>query len=210
MQTNRGAAKHNFNQAAGAARHGRRYWRFYRRSGRTVMGDHRRRKGRGSLLEPGCLTFAKPIPPSEQLLRPKTMTASDSRNHDPVLAALRDDRQLLFAGPIPAAFNARDHFDPRPSRGLGFKSTVNLMVKSMDAHGRASCPHARQRGRWGQSIAYKEMAIEAERLVAGTGWLPAPLRGVQPKQQADEALASGEPADNSALPAFLDTEEMAA
>jgi ParB family chromosome partitioning protein len=56
----------------------------------------------------------------------------------------------------------------------------------------------------------KEMAIEAERLVAGTGWLPAPLRGVQPKQNADEALASGEPADNGALPAFLDTEEMAA
>ena len=79
------------------------------------MGDHHRRKGRCSLLEPGRLTFAKPIPPSEQLLRPKTMTASDSRNHDPVLAALRDDRQLLFVGPIPAAFNARDHLDPRPS-----------------------------------------------------------------------------------------------
>ena len=56
----------------------------------------------------------------------------------------------------------------------------------------------------------KEMAVEAERLVAGTGWLPAPLRGVQPKQNADEALASGEPADNGALPAFLDTKEMAA
>ena len=95
------------------------------------MGDHHRRKGRRSLLEPGRLTFAKPIPPSEQLLRSKTMTASDSRNHDPVLAALRDDRQLLFVSPIPTALNAGDHFDPRPSRGLGFKSTVNLMVKSM-------------------------------------------------------------------------------
>jgi ParB family chromosome partitioning protein len=56
----------------------------------------------------------------------------------------------------------------------------------------------------------KEMAIEAERLVTGTGWLPAPLRGVQPKQQADEQELSGEPAIESALPAFLDTEEMAA
>ena len=147
-----GVAKHDLNQAA--SKHGRRNWRFCRRFGRTVMGDHHRRKGRRSLLEPGRLTFAKPIPPSEQLLRSKTMTASDSRNHDPVLAALRDDRQLLFVSPIPTALNAGDHFDPRPSRGLGFKSTVNLMVKSMDAHGRASCPHARQRERWGQSIAY--------------------------------------------------------
>jgi ParB family chromosome partitioning protein len=56
----------------------------------------------------------------------------------------------------------------------------------------------------------KEMAIEAERLVAGTGWLPAPLRGVQPKQQADEQELSGEPANDGALPAFLDTEELAA
>ena len=56
----------------------------------------------------------------------------------------------------------------------------------------------------------KEMAIEAERLVAGTGWLPAPLRGVPPKQQADEQESRGEPAHDGALPAFLDTEEMAA
>src|SRR5208337_4828239 len=48
----------------------------------------------------------------------------------------------------------RASFDPRSSRGLGFKSKVNLMVKSMGAHGRPSCPRARQRGRWGQSIAY--------------------------------------------------------
>jgi len=55
------------------------------------------------------------------------------------------------------------------------------------------------------------MTIEAERLVAGTGWLPAPLRGVQPKKESgEEALTSGEPANDSALPAFLDTEELAA
>jgi hypothetical protein len=119
------------------------------------MGDHHRCKGGCfTLPEPGRLTFAKHIPPSEQLLRPETMTSGDSRNHDPVLAALRDDRQLLLVRPIPATFNAADHFDPRPSRGLGFKSTVNLMVKSMDAHGPASCPRAPWRGRCGQSIAY--------------------------------------------------------
>ena len=56
----------------------------------------------------------------------------------------------------------------------------------------------------------KEMAIEAERLVTGTGWLPAPLRGIQPKQQTDEQELSGEPANDGALPAFLDTEELAA
>jgi ParB family chromosome partitioning protein len=56
----------------------------------------------------------------------------------------------------------------------------------------------------------KEMAIEAERLVAGTGWLPAPLRGASPKNHVDEALTSGEPANDSALPAFLATEELAA
>ena len=43
----------------------------------------------------------------------------------------------------------------------------------------------------------KEMAIEAERLLSGTGWLPEPLRM---PAALDEAPAA-------ALPAFLDEEE---
>jgi ParB family chromosome partitioning protein len=47
----------------------------------------------------------------------------------------------------------------------------------------------------------KEMAIEAERLLGGTGWLPEPLRMPEPLDEAlDEAPAA-------ALPAFLDEEE---
>ena len=56
----------------------------------------------------------------------------------------------------------------------------------------------------------KEMAIEAERLVAGRGWLPAPLRGVPPKHDADdESQASEGAAADRELPAFLD-EDIAA
>jgi ParB family chromosome partitioning protein len=48
-----------------------------------------------------------------------------------------------------------------------------------------------------------EMAKEAERLLAGTGWLPEPLRLPEPEVPADDADA--EVAES--LPAFLDGED---
>jgi ParB family transcriptional regulator, chromosome partitioning protein len=56
----------------------------------------------------------------------------------------------------------------------------------------------------------KEMAVEAERLLAGTGWLPVPLRGSRSKPNEVEITDVGEPANDDALPAFLDHEEVAA
>ncbi|MBJ7532948.1 ParB N-terminal domain-containing protein [Rhodomicrobium vannielii ATCC 17100] len=55
----------------------------------------------------------------------------------------------------------------------------------------------------------KEMAAEAERLLAGTGWLPAPLRGSRPKPEAEPVVVAC-PANDDALPAFLEEEEAAA
>jgi ParB family chromosome partitioning protein len=48
-----------------------------------------------------------------------------------------------------------------------------------------------------------DMAKEAERLLAGTGWLPEPLRLPEPEVPADAAGADVE----ESLPAFLDDEE---
>lgn len=50
-----------------------------------------------------------------------------------------------------------------------------------------------------------EMAKEAERLLAGSGWLPEPLRieGDDPAPEVD----GDEPDDGEPLPAFLDEEE---
>jgi ParB family transcriptional regulator, chromosome partitioning protein len=57
----------------------------------------------------------------------------------------------------------------------------------------------------------KEMAAEAERLLANTGWLPAPLRGPRIKDSgADGAGGLGEAANDDALPAFLAAEDAAA
>jgi ParB family chromosome partitioning protein len=50
------------------------------------------------------------------------------------------------------------------------------------------------------------MAKEAERLLAGTGWLPEPLRLPEPDVPAD---AAGTDVEES-LPAFLDEEEASA
>jgi ParB family chromosome partitioning protein len=57
----------------------------------------------------------------------------------------------------------------------------------------------------------KEMAVEAERLLAGTGWLPAPLRGrVRQSEMVEDPAPAAEAANDDALPAFLEQEEAAA
>ena len=57
----------------------------------------------------------------------------------------------------------------------------------------------------------KDMAIEAERLLAGTGWLPAPLRSSRAKQDGTAELSAspGDAANDDALPAFLEEEAAA-
>ena len=58
------------------------------------------------------------------------MTPRDVRDHDAVLAALRDNRPFLFVRPLPTSLHARDKLDPPYRRGLGFDLKVNIRVEN--------------------------------------------------------------------------------
>src|SRR4029077_4458760 len=83
--------------------------------------------------------------PAEHLLRAETMTARHLRDDGALRQALGDDRRLLLRRPLAPALDAGDHLDPLRTRSrrhlLGVVTTVNIMVKTMPAHGRH---HARR------------------------------------------------------------------
>ena len=69
----------------------------------------------------------------------------------------RDDLRAVFARLAPA-LDASNHLDPpwtrRRQHLLGVVITVNTMVKTMSAHGAASCQALTPPGMWGQDTAY--------------------------------------------------------
>src|SRR5208337_4601371 len=170
MQADRGAAKHDFDLAC-ASNYSR---RFNRRHGRPFIGDHHRRKswhpaGRSSAQAPGRLALAQSVPPRKQLLRPQAVPPRHIGDYRPLLATLRDNRQLLFVRPLPAPLHARDHLDPLQRRGLRFDPTVNIMVETIVAHGHASCPRSKMPGRCGKRTVNMREVVNALMYVLSTG-----------------------------------------
>jgi hypothetical protein len=82
--------------------------------------------------------------PAEHLLRTETMTARHLRDDGALGQALGDDCRLLLRRPLAPTLDARNYLDPLRTRSrrhiFGVVITVNTMVKTMPAHGSASCP----------------------------------------------------------------------
>src|SRR5262249_51781691 len=101
---------------------------------------------------------AQPRTPAEQLLRTEAVTACNLRDDGALGQALGDDLRLLLSRPLAPPLRARDDLDPPQTRRhrhlLGVVTTVNIMVKTMAAHGPASCPWRTPRGTWGPATAY--------------------------------------------------------
>ena len=118
--------------------------RVDRRCDGTGIGDHHRLKSWRSTAHEPRLPPAKLVPPIEQLLRPQTMTPRDVRDHDAVLAALRDNRPFLFVRPLPTSLHAPENSIRRI--GVALLSTLRstLELKTIAAHRQGSCPRSLQ------------------------------------------------------------------
>jgi hypothetical protein len=72
------------------------------------------------------------------------MTARHLRDDGALGQALGDDCRLLLRRPLAPTLDARNYLDPLRTRSrrhiFGVVITVNTTVKTMPAHGPASCP----------------------------------------------------------------------
>jgi ParB family chromosome partitioning protein len=87
------------------------------------------------------------------------------------------------------------HWAPTVENYLGRVTKTRILEAVREAKGEAAAELI-------DHLKKPEMAKEAERLLAGTGWLPDPLRLPEPEVPAD----AGADAEES-LPAFLDDED---
>ena len=96
-------------------------------------------------------------------------------------------------------------FTPTAENYLGRVTKAEIMAAVTEACGEETASLL-------ADLRKKEMAIEAERLLAGTGWLPAPLRNSLAKQREtpDQTAPLNDAANDDALPAFLGEDEAAA
>jgi ParB family chromosome partitioning protein len=88
------------------------------------------------------------------------------------------------------------HWTPTVENYLGRVTKTRILEAVHEAKGEAAAQLI-------DHLKKPEMAKEAERLLAGTGWLPEPLRLPEPEVPADVAGADAE----ESLPAFLDDED---
>jgi ParB family chromosome partitioning protein len=88
------------------------------------------------------------------------------------------------------------HWMPTVENYLGRVTKTRILEAVHEAKGEAAAQLI-------DHLKKPEMAKEAERLLAGTGWLPEPLRLPEPEIPADDSDADVE----ESLPAFLDGEE---
>jgi ParB family chromosome partitioning protein len=91
------------------------------------------------------------------------------------------------------------HWTPTVENYLGRVTKTRILEAVREAKGEAAAQLI-------DHLKKPEMAKEAERLLAGTGWLPEPLRLPEPEVSADAAGAEVE----ETLPAFLDGEDASA
>ncbi len=113
--------------------------------------------------------------------------------HDPYS---RSPRRLAHADSIAGAvgLDMAAHWTPTVENYLGRVTKTRILEAVREAKGEAAAQLI-------DHLKKPEMAKEAERLLAGTGWLPEPLRLPEPEVPADAAGATEE-----TLPAFLDGE----
>ena len=115
--------------------------------------------------------------------------------HDPYS---RSPRRIAHADRVAGAIglDMAAHWTPTVDNYLGRVTKARILEAVTEARGEAAAQLI-------DHLKKPEMAKEAERLLAGTGWLPEPLRLPEPEVPAD---AAGVDAGES-LPAFLDDEE---
>ena len=104
------------------------------------------------------------------------------------------DRVTLAVG-----LDMATHWTPTVENYLGRVTKTRILEAVREAKGEAAAELI-------DHLKKPEMAKEAERLLAGTGWLPEPLRLPEPEVPADAASTDVE----ESLPAFLDEEDASA
>ena len=117
--------------------------------------------------------------------------------HDPYS---RSPRRLAHGDTIAGAvgLDMAAHWSPTVENYLGRVTKTRILEAVHEAKGEAAAQLI-------DHLKKPEMAKEAERLLAGTGWLPEPLRLPEPEVPADAAGTTEE-----SLPAFLDEGEASA
>jgi ParB family transcriptional regulator, chromosome partitioning protein len=118
--------------------------------------------------------------------------------HDPYS---RSPHRIVHADRVGQAvgLDMAAHWTPTVENYLGRVTKTRILEAVREAKGEAAAQLI-------DHLKKPEMAKEAERLLAGTGWLPGPLRLPEPEAPPDAADADGE----ESLPAFLDGDDASA